>query len=165
MVVQKLHSPPLHQGIPTPADREGCQTEILANTRPTDIPKESWYLLDISFRPGYSILVLGDLHWVLAMKTAKRYMLMQERAKAQQCAGARRHVKKMYRNLLDRVGESLQRWLQVNKPAVNRRLAQSTNIDKQPCIEQVVPSVAPPQQRTLASYWQRQCPTLFIFGQ
>ena len=152
MVVQKLHSPPLHQGISMPADREGCQTEILANTRPTDIPKESWYLLDISFRPGNSISVVDDLHWVLVMKAVKRYMLMQEQAKAQQGAGARRQVKKMSRNLLDGVGESLQRQLQVDKPTAKRRLAQSTNIDKRPRIEQVVPSAAPPQRRTLASY-------------
>jgi hypothetical protein len=61
------------------------------------------------------------------MKAAKRYMLMHERAKAQHGAGARQHVKKMSRNLLDGVGGSLQRWLQVDKPTAKRRLAQSTN--------------------------------------
>ena len=96
--------------------------------------------------------VVDDLHWVLVMKAVKRYMLMQEQAKAQQGAGVRRQVKKMSRNLLDGVGESLQRRLQVDKITAKRRLAQSTNIDKRPRIEQVVPSAAPPQRRTLASY-------------
>ena len=77
---------------------------------------------------------------------------MQDRAKAGQGAGARRHVKKTSRNLLDGVGKSLQTQLQVDKPTAKRRLAQSTNIDKRPRIEQVVPSAAPPQRRTLASY-------------
>ena len=34
------------------------EVEILANTGPTDIPKESQYLLDISFRPGNSTSVM-----------------------------------------------------------------------------------------------------------
>ncbi len=46
------------------------EVENLANTGPTDIPKESWYLLDISFRPGNSTSVMDDSHWVLVMKAA-----------------------------------------------------------------------------------------------
>ena len=44
------------------------------NTKPTDIPKESRYLLDISFKPTTSTLVMDDLYWVLAMKAAKNYL-------------------------------------------------------------------------------------------
>ena len=73
---------------------------------------------------------MDDSHWVLVMMAAKRYTLIQGWAKARQGAGAKQHVKKTSRNLLDNVGESLHRWLQVDKPSAKRRLAQSTNVDK-----------------------------------
>ena len=77
---------------------------------------------------------------------------MQEQAKAGQGAGARQPVKKTSRNLLDEVGESLQRQLQVDKPTAKRRLAKITNIDKRSCIAQVIPSVDQQQ-------WKHWCHT------
>ncbi len=50
------------------------EVEILVNTKPTDIPKESRYLLDISFKPTKSTSVVDNLYWVLAMKAAKNYL-------------------------------------------------------------------------------------------
>ncbi len=65
------------------------EVQILVNTKSTDIPKESHYLLDISFKPTTSTLVVDDSYWVLAMKAAKNYLQRQEQAKAEQGAGAR----------------------------------------------------------------------------
>ena len=59
------------------------EVEILVNTTPTDIPKESHYLLDISFKPTTSTSVMDELYWVLAMKAAKNYLQRQERVKAE----------------------------------------------------------------------------------
>ncbi len=56
--------------------------------KPTDIPKESRYLLDISFKPTMSTSVMDDLYWVLAMKATKNYLQRQEWAKAEQGTGA-----------------------------------------------------------------------------
>jgi hypothetical protein len=64
------------------------EVEILVNTKPTDIPKESHYLLDISFKPTTSTSVVNDSYWALAMKAAKNYLQRQEWAKAEQGAGA-----------------------------------------------------------------------------
>jgi hypothetical protein len=44
-------------------------------------------------------------------------------------------------------------------------LAESIKVDRRPRIEHVVPSVVPPQWRTLALYWHCQRPTLFTFDQ
>jgi hypothetical protein len=44
------------------------EVEILVNTKPTDIPKESRYLLDISFKPTMFTLAVDDSYWVLVMK-------------------------------------------------------------------------------------------------
>ncbi len=60
------------------------EVEILVNTKPTDIPKESRYLLDISFKPTMSTSAVDDLYWGLAMKAAKNYLQRQERVKAEQ---------------------------------------------------------------------------------
>jgi hypothetical protein len=64
------------------------EVEILLNTKPTDIPKERRYLLDISFKPTKSTSVVDDMYWVLAMKAAKNYLQRQERMKAEQGTGA-----------------------------------------------------------------------------
>ncbi len=96
------------------------------NTKPTDIPKESRYLLDISFKPTTSTLVVDDLYWVLVMKAANNSLQRQEQAKAGQGAGARQQAMKISRNLLDRVEDSLQRRLRVDKPAAKRTLEQKS---------------------------------------
>jgi hypothetical protein len=85
------------------------EVEILVNTTPTDIPKESHYLLDISFKPTTSTSALDDSYWVLAMKATKNYLPRQERVKAEQGARAWRQATKTSRNLLDGVEDSLQR--------------------------------------------------------
>jgi hypothetical protein len=72
------------------------EVETLANnSTPANIPKESCYLLDISFMPGTSTLVVDDLYWILAMKAAKNYMQKQEWVKAGQGAGAQQCAKKL----------------------------------------------------------------------
>jgi hypothetical protein len=135
------------------------------STKPTDIPKESHYLLDISFKPTRSTLVVDDSYWVLAMKATKNYLQRQEQAKAEQGAGAQRQAMKISRNLLDGVEDSLQRRLRVDKPAAKRTLEQKAHTTKQPCIELVIPSITQPPQGTLESFWQHCCPDLFVFGQ
>ena len=69
-----------------------------------------------------------------------------------------------YQNIISRLTVDTQNIQEQNK-TYPVELAQSTNVDKWPCIEHAVPSVAPPQRRTLALYWQCQCPMLFTFGQ
>jgi hypothetical protein len=64
------------------------EVEILMNKKSTDIPKESHYLLDISFKLTTSTSVVDDSSWVLVMKAAKNYLQRQEWAKAEQGAGA-----------------------------------------------------------------------------
>ncbi len=100
------------------------------NTKPTDIPKENHYLLDISFKPTTSTLVMDDLYWVLAMKATKNYLQRQEWAKAEQDAGAQRQAAKISRNLLDGVEDSLQRQLHVDKLAAKGTLEQKAHTNK-----------------------------------
>jgi hypothetical protein len=45
--------------------------ELLADTRPSDIPRESRYLLEIPQQPLHSSLLVQKAYWVLAMKAAK----------------------------------------------------------------------------------------------
>ncbi len=141
------------------------EVEILVNTKPTDIPKDSHYLLDISFKPTTSISAMDDSYWVLAMKAAKNYLQRQERVKAEQGAGAQRQATKTSRNPLDGVEDCLQRWLCVDKPAAKRTLEQKAHTTKQPCIELVIPSITQPPWGAVESFWQHCCPDLFVFGQ
>jgi hypothetical protein len=140
------------------------EVEILVYTKPTDIPKESCYLLDISFKPTTSTSVVDVLYWVLAMKAAKNYLQRQEWAKAEQGAGAQQQATKISRNLLDGVEDSLQKQLNVDKPAAKRTLEQKGHTTKQPCIELVIPSITQPPWGTLESFWQHCCSDLFVFG-
>ncbi len=48
-----------------------CKEEFLVDSKPTDIPKESSYLLEISFKPSKSTSAVDDAYWVLAMKAPK----------------------------------------------------------------------------------------------
>ena len=140
------------------------EVEILVNTKPTDIPKESHYLLDISFKATTSTSVVDDLDWVLVMKAAKNYLQRQERAKAGQGAGARQQAKQISRNLLYGVEDSLQRRLRVDKPAAKKTLEQRAHTTKQPCIELVIPSITRPPWGTLELFWQHHHPDFFVFG-
>jgi hypothetical protein len=63
----------LHQRMERDIEQE---VEILADSKPTDIPKESRYLLETSFKPTKSTSAVGDAYWVLAMKATKNYLLM-----------------------------------------------------------------------------------------
>jgi hypothetical protein len=65
------------------------------------------------------------------MKAAKNYLLMQERVKARQDAGARQWDKKISKNLLDGVEDSLQRrQLHVDRPAAKRLMEQTAHSAK-----------------------------------
>ncbi len=85
----------------------GQEAKLLADAKPSDIPKESHFLLDIPFKPSRSSLVVDDAYWVLAMKSAKKFLPTRERVMAGQGARAKQWVLKASRNLLDRVEDSL----------------------------------------------------------
>jgi hypothetical protein len=64
------------------------EVEELADTRPSDIPRESCYLLEISLRPNKLTSYIEDAYWVAAMKAAKRGLWQRERAAEKQGARA-----------------------------------------------------------------------------
>ena len=85
------------------------EVEKLADTQPSDIPKESRYLLEISHRPNKLTLDIEDAYWVAAMKAAKKGLLRREQATEKQGARARWKAVNTSRNLLEGVSDSLQR--------------------------------------------------------
>jgi hypothetical protein len=91
------------------------EVEELADTQPSDIPRESCYLLEISLRPNKLTLDIEDAYWVAAMKAAKKGLWQCEWAAEKQGAGAQRTTTKTSRNLLEGVNDSLKRQLRVYK--------------------------------------------------
>ncbi len=64
------------------------EVEELADTRLSDIPRESCYLLEISLRPNKLTSDIDDTYWVAAMKVAKKGLWQHERAVEKQGARA-----------------------------------------------------------------------------
>ena len=91
------------------------EVEELADTRPSDISRESCYLLEISLRPNKLTSDIEDAYWVAAMRAAKKGLWQRERAAEKQGARARRTTTKTSRNLLEGVNDSLKRQLRVYK--------------------------------------------------
>ncbi len=62
------------------------EVEELVDTRPSNIPRESCYLLEISLRPNKLTSNIEDAYWVAAMKAAKKGLWQCERVAEKQGA-------------------------------------------------------------------------------
>ncbi len=141
------------------------EVEELADTRPSDIPRESCYLLEISLRPNKLTLDIEDAYWVAAMKAAKKGLWQCERAAEKQGARARRTTTKTSRNLLEGVNDSLKRRLHVYKLTKKQPGEQKGHAAKRQRNEKVAAGTSQPNQRTLIAFWECLYPDIFIFGQ
>jgi hypothetical protein len=137
----------------------------LADAQPSDIPKESRYLLEISHRPNKLTLDIEDAYWVAAMKAAKKGLLRCEQATEKQGAGARRKAVNISRNLLVGVSDSLQIQLRLSKSTPKRPGEQKGHTTKRRRNENLALGSPQPSQGTLIALWERLYPDIFIFGQ
>ncbi len=133
------------------------EVEELADTRPSKIPKESCYLLEISLRPNKLTLDIEDAYWVAAMKVAKKGLWQRKRAAEKQRARAQRTTTKTSRNLLNRQ-------LHVYKQTKKQPGEQKGHAAKMQRNKKVATGTSQPNQRTLITFWERLYPDVFIFG-
>ncbi len=141
------------------------EVEELTDTRPSDIPRESCYLLEISLRPNKLTSDIEDAYWVAAMKAAKKGMRQRERAAEKQGARAQRTTTKTSRNLLEGVNDSLKRQLRIYKLTKKQPGEQKGHAAKRWRNKKVAAGTSQLNQRTLIAFWERLYPDVFIFGQ
>lgn len=91
--------------------------DLLADTRPSNLPMECRYLLELPQRPSTSLSSVHDAYWILALKAAKAACSRDEREYAQKSTGARHKEPRISRNLLDGVETSLRRHLLTDIPS------------------------------------------------
>ena len=91
--------------------------DLLADTRPSNLPMECRYLLELPQRPSTSLSSIHDAYWILALKAAKAACSRDEREYAQKSTGAQRKEPRISRNLLDGVETSLRRHLLTDIPS------------------------------------------------
>ncbi len=91
--------------------------DLLADTRPSNLPMECRYLLELPQRPSTSLSSVHDAYWILALKVAKAACSRDEREYAQKITGARRKEPRISRNLLDGVETSLRHHLLTDIPS------------------------------------------------
>ncbi len=95
--------------------------DLLADTRPSNLPMECRYLLELPQRPSTSSSSIHDAYWILAIKAAKAACSRDEREYGQKSTGARRKEPRISRNLLDGVETSLRRHLLTDIPSRKRK--------------------------------------------
>lgn len=83
------------------------EVEVLLNTRTSEIPPESQYLMEIAYQPQPTLPPAYNAYWVLAMKTARTCLLNKEATQARQSTRRRGMARRPLRNLLEGVRESL----------------------------------------------------------
>jgi hypothetical protein len=81
--------------------------ELLADTRPSDLPQESRYLLEISQQPLHFLLPVHKAYWVLAVKAAKTSFRRKEADLTSQGTRARQWEQQPSCNLLEGIKECL----------------------------------------------------------
>jgi hypothetical protein len=97
------------------------EVDLLADTRPSNLPMECRYLLELPQRPSTSSSSVHDAYWILALKAAKAACSRDEREYAQKSTGAQRKEPRISRNLLDGVETSLRRHLLTDIPSRKRK--------------------------------------------
>ncbi len=95
------------------------EVDLLANTRPSDLPTKCRYLLELPQRPSTSSSSVHDAYWILAIRAAKTACSREESEYAQSGTRARRREPRFSKNLLDGVADSLRRHLQTDTPRRN----------------------------------------------
>jgi hypothetical protein len=91
------------------------EVELLADTRPSDIPQEIRYLLELLQRPLHSSLLVHSAYWVPAMKAARTSLRRKEAHFAWQGTRSRQREQRQSCNLLEGVQESLYNFLLLRK--------------------------------------------------
>ncbi len=99
--------------------------ELLAGTRPSDIPQESRYLLEIPRQLLHSSLPVHKADWVLAMKATKTSFRRKEADLTSQGTRARKRERQPSCNLLEGVQESLYGRLFLRAQATKQTLAEA----------------------------------------
>jgi hypothetical protein len=140
------------------------EVALLADTQPSDIPRESRYLLELAYKPDNLTSDIDDSYWIAAIKAARKQLLRRERASRRQGARALRTQRNTRRDLLEGVEDTLQRRLRLHKH-INKRLGeqicppakrQRLNINTSWLTHQ--------DQPTLTTLWGGTQPDIFVFG-
>jgi hypothetical protein len=92
------------------------EADLLTDTRPSDLPTQCQYLLELPQIPSATSSAIHDAYWVLALKAAKTATSRDEREYARKGTRVQRREPKASKNLLNGVVKSLCRHLQIDLP-------------------------------------------------